>query len=178
MRLGRSTDNRSTNVLPDRVNRNRSRAVKNRVTLARFGMHRMRMRRFSHSQQEVDAMPACTETAWNGLRLFAEEAGTLEQPEDRIRAVLGVSDGPLPEVGNETLQSYYDYLTDPSILPISSPLPRADWSSRRDHPNRDGGWHTRSDEEPGLRISWHCLQSSPGETDGRAFAGGPGSGGG
>ena len=60
-------------------------------------------------------MPA---TAWNGLRLFVEEAGTLEQPEDRIRAVLGVSDGPLPEVRNETLQRYYAYLTTHLSLPF------------------------------------------------------------
>jgi hypothetical protein len=69
-------------------------------------------------------MPACTETTWNGLRLIAEEAGTLEQPEDRIRAVLGVSDGPLPEVGNETLQSYYEYLTTHLSLPFQACYPQ------------------------------------------------------
>ena len=73
--------------------------------------------------QEVDAMPAGTETGWNGLRLFAEESGTLEQPEDRIRGALGVSDGPLPEVGNETLQSYYDYLTTHLSLPFQVRYP-------------------------------------------------------
>jgi hypothetical protein len=83
----------------------------------------MRMKRFSHSQQEVDAMPVCTKTTRNGLRLFAEEAETLEQPEDRIRAVLRVSDGPLPEVGNETLQSYYDYLTTHLSFPFQARRP-------------------------------------------------------
>jgi hypothetical protein len=81
------------------------------------------MKRFSHTQQEVDAVPACTKTAWNGLQLFMEETETLEQPEDRIRAVLGVSDGLLPEVGNETLQSYCEYLTTHLSFPFQARHP-------------------------------------------------------
>jgi hypothetical protein len=73
--------------------------------------------------EEVDAMPAGTETAWNGLRLFVEEAGTLEQPEDRVRAVLGVSDGPLPEVGHDSLQSYYEYLRTHLFFPFQARYP-------------------------------------------------------
>jgi hypothetical protein len=69
-------------------------------------------------------MPACTETAWDGLRLFMEEAGTVEQPEDRIRAVVGVSDGPLPEVRNETLQSYYEYLSTHLSFPFHARYPK------------------------------------------------------
>ena len=64
-----------------------------------------------------------TKTDWGGLRLFVEEAGTLEQPEDRIRAVLGINDGPLPEVGKETLQSYYDYLTSHLFFPFQARYP-------------------------------------------------------
>ena len=64
-----------------------------------------------------------TKTDWGGLRLFTEEAGTLEQPEDRIRAILGTNDGPLPEVGNETLQSYYDYLTSHLFFPFQARYP-------------------------------------------------------
>jgi hypothetical protein len=81
------------------------------------------MRRFSHSQQEVDAMPAFTETAWNGLRLFEEDAETMEPPEDRIRAILGINDGPLPEVGNETLRSYYEYLITHLSFPFQARYP-------------------------------------------------------
>ena len=62
-------------------------------------------------------------TAWNRLRLFSEEAETPEQPEDRIRAVLGVNDGPLPEVGKETLQCYYEYLTTHLSLPFQARHP-------------------------------------------------------
>jgi hypothetical protein len=76
------------------------------------------MRRFPHDQQEVDAMPASTE-----IRLFAEKPGTLEQPEDRIRAALGVSDGPLPEVGHGSLQSYYDYLATRLSFPFQARYP-------------------------------------------------------
>ena len=68
-------------------------------------------------------MPCPLAPAWNGLRLFAEEAETLEQPEDRIRAVLGVSDGPLPEVGKETLQRYYEYLTTHLSIPFHARYP-------------------------------------------------------
>ena len=68
-------------------------------------------------------MPACTQTAWNGLRLFGEEPGTLEQPEDRIRVAVGVSDGPLPEVRKETLQSYYEYLTTHLSFPFQAHYP-------------------------------------------------------
>jgi hypothetical protein len=61
-------------------------------------------------------MPASTE-----IRLFAEESSTL--PEDRIRAVLGASNGPLPEVGPESLQSYYDYLTTHLSFPFQARHP-------------------------------------------------------
>jgi hypothetical protein len=73
--------------------------------------------------QEVDAMPAGAETAWNGLRLFAEDAETLEQPEDRIRAVLGINDSSLPEVGNETLRSYCEYLATHLSFPFRARYP-------------------------------------------------------
>ena len=66
-------------------------------------------------------MPTCTKTARNGRRPFAEEA--VAQPEDRIRAVLGVNDGLLPEVGRETLQTYYDYLTTHLSFPFQARYP-------------------------------------------------------
>ena len=68
-------------------------------------------------------MPTCIKTARNGRRLFAEEAEALEQPEDRIRAVLGVNDGLLPEVGREALQTYYDYLTTHLSFPFQASYP-------------------------------------------------------
>jgi hypothetical protein len=68
-------------------------------------------------------MPAYTKTARNSLRLFAEEPPTLAQPKDRLRAVFEVGDGPLPEVGKETLQSYYDYLTFHLSFPFRARYP-------------------------------------------------------
>jgi hypothetical protein len=76
-----------------------------------------------HSRQDVDAMPTYTTAAGNGLRLLADELGMLEQPEDRIRAALGVKGGRLPEVGNEALQTYYDYLTTYLSFPFQAHYP-------------------------------------------------------
>ena len=114
-------------------------------------------------------MPAGTETAWNGLRLFAEEAGTLEQPEDRVRAVLGVSDGPLPEVGKETLQNYYEYLTAHLSFPFQARYPEPIGLHEEIIRTVTGGRLARSDEEPGLRISRHRLQRSPGGNRSSSF---------
>jgi hypothetical protein len=85
------------------------------------------MKRFSvsntPSQQAVDAMPPSTVGAWSGLRIFAEPL-TLEKPEDRIRAALGAKGGKLPEVGKESLQAYYKYLSANMSLPFQAQYPQ------------------------------------------------------
>jgi hypothetical protein len=68
-------------------------------------------------------MPSCTETAHRGLRVFSGEPGWLERPEDRVRAALGVRGGPLPEVGRESLQRYFEYLSVHLRLPFEARYP-------------------------------------------------------
>jgi hypothetical protein len=67
-------------------------------------------------------MPSYTEANWNGLRLVREPR-TREQPEDRIRAALGLESGRLPGVGRETLQAYYDYLASSLSFPFEARYP-------------------------------------------------------
>lgn len=47
----------------------------------------------------------------------------MDHPDDRVRAVLDVNEGPLPPVGNNTLQSYYEYLTAHLALPFQARYP-------------------------------------------------------
>jgi hypothetical protein len=70
-------------------------------------------------------MPADTAAACNGLRLLTEEPPMLERPEDRIGAALGVKGSRLPEVSNETLQDYYDYLIGHLSFPFPARYPEA-----------------------------------------------------
>ena len=73
--------------------------------------------------KDTDVMPAHTETNWNGLRLVSEPP-TREQPEDRIRAALGLKrKGKLPGVGKETLQAYYGYLASNLSFPFEARYP-------------------------------------------------------
>lgn len=64
-------------------------------------------------------MPASTE-----IRLFDADPDTLEHPEDRIHAVFGISDGPLPEVDQQSLQSYYHYLSIHLSFPFRARYPQ------------------------------------------------------
>ena len=68
-------------------------------------------------------MPTYTEANWNGLRLVMEPH-TRKEPEDRIRAALGLRRrGTLPGVGRETLQRYYDYLSFHLSFPFEARYP-------------------------------------------------------
>lgn len=58
----------------------------------------------------------------NGFRLVTGPP-TLETPENRIRAALGIKRGRLPSVGKETLQSYYDYLIANLTFPFVAQYP-------------------------------------------------------
>ncbi len=68
-------------------------------------------------------MPTYTEANWNGLRLVMAPR-TREQPEDRIRAALGLKrKGELPGVGKEMLQAYYEYLSTNLSFPFEARYP-------------------------------------------------------
>jgi hypothetical protein len=62
------------------------------------------------------------EASFNGLRLVVEPL-TREQPEDHIRAALGIKRGRLPSVGNEALRTYYDHLTSHLSFPFQARYP-------------------------------------------------------
>lgn len=68
-------------------------------------------------------MPIYTEENWNGLRLVMEPHRR-EQPEDRIRAALGLRRrGKLPGVEKETLQRYYNFLVSNLTFPFEARYP-------------------------------------------------------
>jgi hypothetical protein len=68
-------------------------------------------------------MPTSAGATWNGLRIFTEPL-TPERPEDRIRAALGANGVKLPEVGRDSLQAYYRYLSANLSFPFQAQYPQ------------------------------------------------------
>ena len=67
-------------------------------------------------------MAAYTEANWNGLRLIAEPLAP-DNPDVRVRTALGLKGGSLPEVGQETLQEYFDFLASNLSFPFQARYP-------------------------------------------------------
>jgi hypothetical protein len=68
-------------------------------------------------------MPISPGTKWSGLGIFAEPL-VPDDPEDRIRAAMGIQRGRLPEVGRESLQAYYQYLSANLSFPFQAQYPQ------------------------------------------------------
>jgi hypothetical protein len=63
-----------------------------------------------------------TDANWNGLRLVTELPRGDDQKE-RILAVLGLTDDRLPVVDDDTLYSYYEYLSESFLFPFTAHYP-------------------------------------------------------
>lgn len=62
------------------------------------------------------------EANWNGLKLVTELRPGDDQKQ-RILAALGLTDDPLPVVNDDTLHSYYEYLSESFSFPFTAHYP-------------------------------------------------------